>query len=70
VEAAAAAHKIKATARSVGAYLMADICDLIESAGNASSVDSVQRLAPDFETELAAVQSYLRNARADDPEAA
>jgi signal transduction histidine kinase/DNA-binding NarL/FixJ family response regulator len=71
VEAAAAAHKIKATARSVGAYLLADICDLIESAGNASSADSVQRLAPEFETELAAVQTYLRNAkRADDPEAA
>jgi signal transduction histidine kinase/HPt (histidine-containing phosphotransfer) domain-containing protein/ActR/RegA family two-component response regulator len=71
VEAAAAAHKIKATARSVGAYPLAELCASIEDAGNASNLDAVRRLAPEFEAELAAVHSYLRETRrADDPEAA
>ena len=70
-EAAAAAHKIKATARSVGAYPLADICAAIEAAGNAASLEGVRRLVPEFEAELAAVQACLDDARrADDPEAA
>jgi signal transduction histidine kinase/HPt (histidine-containing phosphotransfer) domain-containing protein/ActR/RegA family two-component response regulator len=71
VEAAAAAHKIKATARSVGAYPLAELCASIEDAGNASNLEGVRRLAPEFEAELRAVQNYLRETRrADDPEAA
>ena len=70
-EAAAAAHKIKATARSVGAYPLADICAAIEAAGNAASLEGVRRLVPEFQAELAAVQTCLGEARrADDPEAA
>jgi signal transduction histidine kinase/CheY-like chemotaxis protein len=69
--AAAAAHKILGTARSVGAYPLAEICAAIEEAGNAGRLDSVHRLVPEFESELAAVQDFLCDARrADDPEAA
>jgi HPt (histidine-containing phosphotransfer) domain-containing protein len=71
VEAAAAAHKIKATARSVGAYPLADVCAAIEEAGNAGNLERVRRLVPEFEAELIAVQEYLSDSRrADDPEAA
>jgi len=71
VEAAGAAHKIKATARSVGAFPLADICALIEDAGNAASLEAVRRLVPEFEVELAAVRGFVSDAqRADDPEAA
>ena len=71
LEAAAAAHKIKATARSVGAYPLADICAALEEAGNAADLEAVRRLVPQFQAELAAVQICLREARrADDPEAA
>jgi len=71
VEAAAAAHRIKATARAVGAYPLADVCAQIEEAGNASNLERVRRLAQQFEAELVAIQAVLREPRrADDPEAA
>jgi signal transduction histidine kinase/CheY-like chemotaxis protein/HPt (histidine-containing phosphotransfer) domain-containing protein len=69
--AAAAAHKILGTARSVGAYPLGEICAAIQEAGHAGRLDSVRRLVAEFESELAAVQAFLCDTRrADDPEAA
>jgi signal transduction histidine kinase/CheY-like chemotaxis protein/HPt (histidine-containing phosphotransfer) domain-containing protein len=60
-DAAAIAHKLKSSSRSVGALRLADLCAAIEIAGTAGDLPKLTELAPDFETEMAAVTGYLRS---------
>jgi HPt (histidine-containing phosphotransfer) domain-containing protein len=57
--AAAAAHKLKSSARSVGAMGLGELCAEMEQAGKAGDVDALKELLPRFELELAAVSNYI-----------
>jgi len=67
-DAAAIAHKLKSSARSVGASGLGDLCSAIEVAGAAGDLAVLTDLLPRFEQEMGAVDEYLRSWRArDDP---
>lgn len=57
--AGAAAHKLKSSARSVGALALGEVCAGIEGAGNAGRLDALTGLLFSFERELAEVDGYL-----------
>ena len=54
-DATAAAHKLKSAARMAGALPLGDLCEEMEGAGHAGSVEQLTRLLPSFETEMSAV---------------
>jgi two-component system sensor histidine kinase/response regulator len=56
---AAAAHKLKSSARSVGALALGELCAQMEQAGKAGDTAALTTLLPRFETELAAVDKYI-----------
>jgi signal transduction histidine kinase/CheY-like chemotaxis protein/HPt (histidine-containing phosphotransfer) domain-containing protein len=56
VAAGAAAHKLKSSARSVGALALGELCVGIERAGNAGDSDALAALMVTFERELASVE--------------
>jgi CheY-like chemotaxis protein/HPt (histidine-containing phosphotransfer) domain-containing protein len=58
-QAGALAHKLKSSARSVGALALGELCVEIEQAGKAGQVEALTALLPRFETEMAAVDEYL-----------
>ncbi|MEI6336317.1 MAG: response regulator [Methylococcaceae bacterium] len=58
-EAVAAAHKLKSSARSVGALRLGQLCEYIEQAGKASDNAMLAAALPRFKEELAAVETYL-----------
>jgi signal transduction histidine kinase/ActR/RegA family two-component response regulator/HPt (histidine-containing phosphotransfer) domain-containing protein len=69
-DAANIAHKLKSSARSVGALKLGELCAAIEAAGTAGDLTRLTQLLPSFEQEMAAVDGYLRSLPAhDDPEA-
>ncbi|MBX3616095.1 ATP-binding protein [Nitrosomonas sp.] len=53
------AHKLKSSARSVGAIALGDLCAEIEQAGKGSDAATLATILPQFSTQLAAVRSYL-----------
>jgi PAS domain S-box-containing protein len=55
------AHKLKSSARSVGALALGDLCAEIEQAGKAGQAEAVFALRSRFESELAAVFDQLRS---------
>ncbi|MDO8436891.1 MAG: PAS domain S-box protein [Nitrosomonadaceae bacterium] len=55
----AAAHKLKSSARSVGALALGELCAQMEQAGKAGDTAALTALLPRFETELAAVDKYI-----------
>jgi two-component system sensor histidine kinase/response regulator len=55
----AAAHKLKSSARSVGALALGELCEAMEQAGNTGQVEALTVLLPRFEAEMAAVDDYL-----------
>jgi two-component system, sensor histidine kinase and response regulator len=55
----ALAHKLKSSARSVGALRLGELCAEIEQAGRASQIEALTALLPRFEAEIAAVNEYL-----------
>ncbi|MEO7559215.1 MAG: response regulator, partial [Nitrosospira sp.] len=57
--AGAAAHKLKSSARSVGALVLGDLCAEMEAAGKAGDIEAVKALLPRFESELAVVDKYI-----------
>jgi CheY-like chemotaxis protein/HPt (histidine-containing phosphotransfer) domain-containing protein len=57
--AGAAAHKLKSSARSVGALVLGDLCAEMEKAGKADDIEAVKALLPRFESELAVVNRYI-----------
>ncbi len=58
--AGAAAHKLKSSARSVGALTLGELCVGIERAGNAGESDELAALMVTFERELASVEQCGR----------
>ena len=58
-QAGAQAHKLKSSARSVGALALGDLCAAMEQAGEAGGIEALARLLPRFEAEMAAVVEYL-----------
>ncbi|MDQ3187049.1 MAG: PAS domain S-box protein, partial [Pseudomonadota bacterium] len=57
--AGAAAHKLKSSARSVGALALADLCAEMERAGKAGDIQALETLLPRFESELSLVDKYI-----------
>jgi HPt (histidine-containing phosphotransfer) domain-containing protein len=55
----ALAHKLKSSARSVGALGLGELCAEIEQAGKAGQIEALAVLLPRFEVEIAAVDGYL-----------
>jgi PAS domain S-box-containing protein len=56
---AALAHKLKSSARSVGAVELGELCAAIEQAGKTEQLEELARLLPRFEVEMTAVNNYL-----------
>ncbi len=69
-DAAATAHKLKSSARSVGALKLGELCAVIESAGLSADQVACTLLARQFEAELRAVISYLSDLQQSSQEAA
>ena len=59
--AAALAHKLKSSARAVGAMALGDICAEIEQAGNLDQTDKLGALLIQFRQQLDAVEHALRD---------
>ncbi len=57
--AADAAHKLKSSARAVGALVLGDLCSAMEEEGKAGNCDALTMLLPRFEAEMAVVENYL-----------
>lgn len=55
----AAAHKLKSSARSVGAQILGEYCENIEQAAKNHDEERVASLLPLFDAELQAVKHYL-----------
>jgi PAS domain S-box-containing protein len=58
-KAAAGAHKLKSSARSVGALKLADHCEDIERAGTADAAGDLAKAWSCFQPEMAVVDAYL-----------
>jgi CheY-like chemotaxis protein/HPt (histidine-containing phosphotransfer) domain-containing protein len=59
-EATQIAHKLKSSARSVGALELGELCATIEAAGKADDEAALRKLLPAFNAALAAVDDHLR----------
>lgn len=57
--AGAAAHKLKSSARSVGALALGELCAQMEQAGKGGDTGALADLLPRFEAELAAVDQFI-----------
>jgi signal transduction histidine kinase/DNA-binding response OmpR family regulator len=68
-DAAEIAHKLKSSARSVGALRLGELCAAIEVAGTAGDLRLLTELGPDFEREMAVVDGYLRSLQVRDDSA-
>lgn len=55
----AAAHKLKSSARSVGALALGELCAQMEQAGKAGNTAALMTLLPQFEAELSVVDKYI-----------
>ena len=58
-DAGALAHKLKSSARSVGALALGELCFEMEQAGKAGDMAALAMLLPRFEQELASVEHFL-----------
>jgi two-component system, sensor histidine kinase and response regulator len=56
---AATAHKLKSSARSVGALALGELCYEMEQAGKDGDIAALAALLPRFEMELGSVERYL-----------
>jgi CheY-like chemotaxis protein/HPt (histidine-containing phosphotransfer) domain-containing protein len=59
-EAGALAHKLKSSARSVGALALGELCAEMEKSGKAGDTATLAALLPGFEQELAKVEDFLK----------
>ncbi len=57
--AGALAHKLKSSARSVGALALGELCAEMEQAGSTGDTEALAALLPRFEQELAGVEHFL-----------
>ncbi len=60
----AVAHRLKSSARSVGALALGELCSEMETAGQEGRLESMAELWPKFEAEWSAVDEFLRSAQA------
>ncbi len=60
---AAAAHKLKSSARSVGALALGELCAEMEQAGKTGQLEALIARLPRFEAEMVAVDEYLKLTR-------
>jgi len=58
-DAGALAHKLKSSARSVGALALGELCAEMEQSGKAGDMATLAALLPKFEQELASVEGFL-----------
>ncbi len=58
---AKAAHKLKSSARSVGANELADLCQTLETAGKADDWDEIDKSAPRLSSTIQRVVEYIDN---------
>ncbi|OGU24145.1 MAG: hypothetical protein A2580_14380 [Hydrogenophilales bacterium RIFOXYD1_FULL_62_11] len=58
------AHKLKSSARTVGALALGELCAEIEAAGKADRTGALAALLPQFEQELDAVNAFLDSLQA------
>jgi HPt (histidine-containing phosphotransfer) domain-containing protein len=54
-----AAHKLKSAARSVGANDLADLCQLLETAGKAGDIDQIGKHIADVDRVMNDVAVYI-----------
>jgi PAS domain S-box-containing protein len=59
--AAGQAHKLKSSARSVGAMALGDLCECIETLGNSHDLRGLDAVLIEFERELKDVDSFLES---------
>ena len=57
--AGALAHKLKSSARSVGALAWGELCAAMEQAGKAGDTEPLEALLPRFEQELLSVEGFI-----------
>ena len=57
--AGAAAHRLKSSARAIGAIRLGDLCDAVESAMHGGDLEAQGRALAAFEAELALVQAWI-----------
>jgi two-component system sensor histidine kinase/response regulator len=57
--AGALAHKLKSSARSMGALALGEMCAKMEAAGSASRCDILDDLWPAFQSEMDSVEEFL-----------
>ncbi|HET7060608.1 MAG TPA: Hpt domain-containing protein, partial [Nitrosospira sp.] len=57
--AGAAAHKLKSSARSVGALELGELSARMEQTGKAGDIKGLKALLPQFDAQLAAVDAYI-----------
>jgi CheY-like chemotaxis protein/HPt (histidine-containing phosphotransfer) domain-containing protein len=57
--AGATAHKLKSSARAVGALALGELCAEMEQAGKTGDTQALNALLPRFESELTAVNEYI-----------
>jgi HPt (histidine-containing phosphotransfer) domain-containing protein len=53
------AHKLKSSARSVGALVLGELCAELEKTGKAGDNKALALLLPKFDQELAHVERFL-----------
>jgi PAS domain S-box-containing protein len=64
----AAAHKLKSSARAIGATALADLCAALEAAGDLDRAERLEALWPRFDAALAAVDAHLASLDLDSDE--
>ncbi len=57
----AAAHKLKSSARAIGALVLSELCVDMERAGGAGDMEMLATKLPLFENEISLVNTYLRS---------
>ena len=58
-QAGAQAHKLKSSARSMGALALGELCAAMEQTGKSGQAEALTALLPRFEAEIATVDEYL-----------
>ncbi len=56
----AAGHKLKSSARTIGANHLADICEALEEAGRAGDEKTINKLMPQLRPAMEAVVAFIR----------
>ena len=59
VEVGDAAHKLKSSSRAVGANAVAELCEILETAGKAADWDTIEVQYPTLAPAMAAVRTYV-----------